>query len=138
MVPPIIRNACTQTSACRAAYFPLIFAATVIEGIGTGLGGPPMLQTSLRAVLPGDTGAAAAASSTANQDINQETWISAAIAAGVPADYAAMLRWLTGAIIAGNGSTPADDIQAILGRSATSFKAFAERNAPAWTALEGK
>jgi EmrB/QacA subfamily drug resistance transporter len=48
-------------------YFPLIFAATVIEGIGSGLGGPPMLQTSLRAVLPGDTGAAAAASSTANQ-----------------------------------------------------------------------
>jgi EmrB/QacA subfamily drug resistance transporter len=50
-----------------SGYFPLIFAATVIEGIGTGLGGPPMLQTSLRAVLPGDTGAAAAASSTANQ-----------------------------------------------------------------------
>ncbi len=50
-----------------SGYFPLIFTATVIEGIGTGLGGPPMLQTSLRAVLPGDTGAAAAASSTANQ-----------------------------------------------------------------------
>jgi EmrB/QacA subfamily drug resistance transporter len=50
-----------------SGYFPLIFAATVIEGIGTGLGGPPMLQTSLRAVLPGDTGAAAAASSSASQ-----------------------------------------------------------------------
>jgi EmrB/QacA subfamily drug resistance transporter len=48
-------------------YFPLIFAATFIEGIGTGLGGPPMLQTSLRAVRPGDTGAAAAAGSAANQ-----------------------------------------------------------------------
>jgi EmrB/QacA subfamily drug resistance transporter len=48
-------------------YFPLIFAATIIEGIGTGLGGPPMLQTSLRAVLPGDTGAASAAGSAANQ-----------------------------------------------------------------------
>jgi EmrB/QacA subfamily drug resistance transporter len=48
-------------------YFPLIFAATVIEGIGTGIGGPPMLQTSLRAVLPGDTGAASAAGSAANQ-----------------------------------------------------------------------
>jgi predicted MFS family arabinose efflux permease len=48
-------------------YLPLIFTATLIEGIGTGLGGPPMLQTSLRAVLPGDTGAAAAAGSTANQ-----------------------------------------------------------------------
>lgn len=48
-------------------YLPLIFAATIIEGIGTGLGGPPMLQTSLRAVLPGDTGAASAAGSAANQ-----------------------------------------------------------------------
>jgi EmrB/QacA subfamily drug resistance transporter len=48
-------------------YVPLIFAATLIEGLGTGLGGPPMLQTSLRGVRPGDTGAAAAAGSTANQ-----------------------------------------------------------------------
>jgi len=48
-------------------YLPLIFAATIIEGLGTGIGGPPMLQTSLRAVFPGDTGAAAAAGSTANQ-----------------------------------------------------------------------
>jgi hypothetical protein len=56
----------------------------------------------------------------------------------VPADYAAMLRWLTGAIIAGNGSTPADDIQAILSRPATSFKAFAERNAAIWTTPENK
>ena len=48
-------------------YFPLIFAATLIEGIGTGLGGPAMLQTSLRNVLPGDTGAAAAAGSVASQ-----------------------------------------------------------------------
>ena len=48
-------------------YFPLIFAATIIEGIGTGIGGPPILQTILRAVLPSDTGAAAAAHSTAGQ-----------------------------------------------------------------------
>ncbi len=48
-------------------YLPLILTATIIEGIGTGIGGPPMLQTSLRAVLPSDTGAAAAAGSTASQ-----------------------------------------------------------------------
>jgi len=48
-------------------YFPLIFAATIIEGIGTGIGGPPILQTVLRAVLPSDTGAASAAHSTAGQ-----------------------------------------------------------------------
>jgi MFS family permease len=50
-----------------SGYLPLVFAATVIEGVGSGLGGPPMLQTSLRAVLPGDTGAASAAGSAANQ-----------------------------------------------------------------------
>jgi EmrB/QacA subfamily drug resistance transporter len=48
-------------------YLPLIFAAMIVEGIGTGIGGPPMLQTSLRGVLPSDTGAASAASSVANQ-----------------------------------------------------------------------
>jgi EmrB/QacA subfamily drug resistance transporter len=50
-----------------SGYFPLILAATIIEGLATGLGGPPMLQTSLRAVVPGETGAAAAAGSTASQ-----------------------------------------------------------------------
>jgi predicted MFS family arabinose efflux permease len=50
-----------------SGYLPLILTATVIEGIGTGLGGPPMLQTSLRGVLPSDTGAASAAGSAANQ-----------------------------------------------------------------------
>ena len=49
-------------------------------------------------------------------DIDQEAWISGALAAGVPADYAVMLRWLTGAIIAGGGSVPADDIEKVTGR----------------------
>jgi uncharacterized protein YbjT (DUF2867 family) len=74
----------------------------------------------------------------AYQDADQETWINAAVAAGVPADYAPMLRWLTGAIIAGNGSTPTDDVETIIGRPATSFEAFAERNAAAWTTGEDK
>ncbi|MFF2851969.1 hypothetical protein ACFVT5_37395 [Streptomyces sp. NPDC058001] len=66
-------------------------------------------------------------------DIDQETWISGALAAGVPADYAVMLRWLTGAIITGNGSTPTGDIEKVTGRPATTFREFAERNAHAWT-----
>lgn len=66
-------------------------------------------------------------------DIDQEAWIQGALAAGVPADYAAMLRWLTGAIIAGNGSTPTPTIQAVLGRPATPFDNFARHNAGAWT-----
>jgi uncharacterized protein YbjT (DUF2867 family) len=67
------------------------------------------------------------------QDIDQQTWINAAIAAGVPADYASMLRWLTGAIIAGDGSTPTADIETVIDRPPTSFHAFAQRHATAWT-----
>jgi len=48
-------------------YVPLILASTIIEGLGTGIGGPVILQTALRGVQPGDTGAASAASSTAGQ-----------------------------------------------------------------------
>jgi uncharacterized protein YbjT (DUF2867 family) len=70
-------------------------------------------------------------------DIDQEAWISGALAAGVPADYAVMLRWLTGAIIAGNGSVPTDDIEKVTGRMPATFREFAERNARAWT-LAGK
>jgi len=72
------------------------------------------------------------------QDIDQETWISGAIAAGVPAEYANMLRWLTGAIIAGQGSAPTGDVETVIGRPATSFEAFAQRSAAVWTEQEGK
>jgi uncharacterized protein YbjT (DUF2867 family) len=71
------------------------------------------------------------------QDVDQEAWIGGALAAGIPADYAVMLRWLTGAIISGNGATPADDIEKVTGRPPTSFREFAARNARAWT-VEGK
>jgi uncharacterized protein YbjT (DUF2867 family) len=72
------------------------------------------------------------------QDIDQEIWIHGAIAAGVTADYAPMLRWLTGVIIAGNGSTPTADVAAIIGRPATSLETFAQRNVAAWTARKDK
>jgi hypothetical protein len=65
----------------------------------------------------------------AYQDVDQETWISGAIAAGVPAECAVMLRWLTDAIITGNGSMPTGDIEAITGRPATSFDGYARHNA---------
>ena len=66
-------------------------------------------------------------------DIDQEAWISGALAAGVPADYAVMLRWLTGAIVTGGGSMPTDDIEKVTGREPATFRQFAERNARAWT-----
>jgi uncharacterized protein YbjT (DUF2867 family) len=70
-------------------------------------------------------------------DIDQETWINGVLAAGVPAGYAVMLRWLTGAIIAGNGSVPAGDVERVTGRKPATFGEFAGRNTRAWT-WEGK
>jgi uncharacterized protein YbjT (DUF2867 family) len=69
-----------------------------------------------------------------HNDIDPAAWIGGAVAAGVvPADYAVMLRWLTGTIISGNGSRPNDDIEKVTGRPPTTFQDFARRNAPAWT-----
>jgi uncharacterized protein YbjT (DUF2867 family) len=66
-------------------------------------------------------------------DIDPNVWIDGAVTAGfVPADYAVMLRWLTGTIIAGNGSRPNNDIEKVTGRPATSFEDFARQNAAAW------
>lgn len=50
-----------------SGYVPLILAATLIEGFGTGIAAPAALNIALRAVLPADTGAAASASSAASQ-----------------------------------------------------------------------
>ena len=68
-----------------------------------------------------------------HHDIDQEAWINGALAAGVPAEYAVMLRWLTGAIISGHGATPTSDIEKVTGRRPTAFREFADRNAHIWT-----
>ena len=82
-----------------------------------------------------DTIAAVTGGPVAHQDIDPEAWIGGAVAAGVvPADYAVMLRWLTGAIVSGDGSTPNGDIEKVTGRPATTFDEFARRNAGAWAA----
>jgi uncharacterized protein YbjT (DUF2867 family) len=68
-----------------------------------------------------------------HHDIDPEVWINGAVAAGfVPADYAVMLRWLTGTIIAGDGSRPNDNIEMVTGRPATPFRDFARRHAEVW------
>ncbi|WP_042442772.1 NmrA family NAD(P)-binding protein [Streptacidiphilus jiangxiensis] len=69
----------------------------------------------------------------AYHDVDQEAWINGALAAGLPADYAVVLRWLTGAIVSGNGSLPTGDVEKVTGRPATTFRDFAERHAHAWT-----
>ncbi|MFD8985057.1 NmrA family NAD(P)-binding protein [Streptomyces sp. NPDC059564] len=69
-----------------------------------------------------------------HRDIDPGVWIGGAVAAGlVPADYAVVLRWLTGTIISGNGSTPNDDVEKVTGRPPAGFRAFARRNVHAWT-----
>lgn len=82
-----------------------------------------------------DTIAAVTGRPVRHQDIDPEVWIDGAVAAGlVPADYAVLLRWLTGSISSGNGSTPNDDIEKVTGRSPAGFQDFARRNAHAWAA----
>jgi EmrB/QacA subfamily drug resistance transporter len=48
-------------------FLPLVLAATVIEGLGTGVAGPATLNTALGNVLPSDRGAAGAGTSAAGQ-----------------------------------------------------------------------
>ena len=80
-----------------------------------------------------DTIAGLVGRSVTHHDIDPDVWIGGAVAAGfVPADYAVMLRWLTGAIISGHGSRPNDDIEKVTGRPPTSFHDFAQRSVQAW------
>jgi MFS family permease len=51
----------------HSRYTPLILAATLIEGFGTGVAGPATLSSALAGVLPSDTGAAGASTSAASQ-----------------------------------------------------------------------
>jgi uncharacterized protein YbjT (DUF2867 family) len=74
-----------------------------------------------------------------HNDIDADAWIGGAIAAGfVPADYAVMLRWLTGTVISGNGSRPNDDVEKVTGRPPITFQDFARRNAHIWTLQAAK
>jgi uncharacterized protein YbjT (DUF2867 family) len=80
-----------------------------------------------------DTIAGLTGRSVTHYDIDPDAWIDGAVAAGfVPADYAVMLRWLTGAIIAGHGSRPNDDIEKVTGRTPNTFHDFAQRSGRAW------
>ncbi len=81
-----------------------------------------------------DTIAGVTGQAVTHDDIDPDTWIGGAVAAGlVPADYAVMLRWLTGSIISGNGSTPNDDVEKVTGRRPAPFGDFARRTRRAWT-----
>lgn len=103
-----------------------------------GQGHPPVGQVLHRGLAQGvaevaDAVAAVTGRPVTHQDLDPETWIGGAVAAGlVPADYAVMLRWLTRTIASGNGSTPNADIEKVTGRPPTAFEDFARRDADAW------
>jgi uncharacterized protein YbjT (DUF2867 family) len=65
---------------------------------------------------------------------DQDEWVAAFMAAGVPAQYGPVLRRLAGTVAAGNGSRPNTVVEEVTGRKATTFTEFAQRNASAWQA----
>ncbi len=64
--------------------------------------------------------------------VEQDVWIDAMIAAGVPHDYTTMLRLLTSTVASGNGSRPNNDVRAVTGRAPMSFADFAAHAVHAW------
>jgi uncharacterized protein YbjT (DUF2867 family) len=66
------------------------------------------------------------------RDVDRDTWIKAMTAAGVPADYADVLRALTETIANGHGSRPNDDVLTVTGTPPLPLKDFAARTASEW------
>jgi uncharacterized protein YbjT (DUF2867 family) len=66
------------------------------------------------------------------RDVDRDTWIKAMTAAGVPADYADVLRALTETIANGHGSRPNDDVLTVTGTAPLPLKDFAARTASEW------
>jgi uncharacterized protein YbjT (DUF2867 family) len=71
-------------------------------------------------------------------DIDRDEWIAAAVAAGVPAAYGAVLRMLTETIASGHGSRPSSDVEKAAGAAPASFADFARRTAAAWAVPEAR
>jgi uncharacterized protein YbjT (DUF2867 family) len=71
-------------------------------------------------------------------DMDRDEWIAAAVAAGVPAAYGAVLRMLTETIASGHGSRPSSDVEKAAGAAPASFADFARRTAAAWAVKEAR
>lgn len=65
-------------------------------------------------------------------DIDPQQWIEATLAAGVPSAYAGMLANLFSVIRSGAGEPTSPDVQSVLGRSPSPFRAFADRSRTTW------
>lgn len=64
----------------------------------------------------------------AYRDITSDEFVAGAVAGGVPADYAGLLAALFEVIRNGWDAAPSDGVERVLGRSATSFDAWARRS----------
>jgi len=99
-------------------------------GAAYSLTGPQALTVSEAAALISE----ATGQTITHLDLDRETWIAGAIATGVPAEYAAVLRPLTETVASGNGSRPNGVVEQITGRPGRTFRDFALKNAAAWSA----
>jgi uncharacterized protein YbjT (DUF2867 family) len=68
----------------------------------------------------------------AHVDLDRDAWVAGAVAGGIPADYADVLRMLTETVATGHGAQPTADVEKATGVAPTSFAEFARRTATAW------
>ena len=66
------------------------------------------------------------------RDTDREEWIAAMVDAGVPAEYADVLRPLTVTMASGNGARPNGDVRDVTGEAPVTFAEFAAATASAW------
>ena len=66
------------------------------------------------------------------RDTDREEWIAAMVDAGVPAEYADVLRPLTVTMASGNGARPNGDVLDVTGAAPITFAEFAAATASAW------
>ena len=66
------------------------------------------------------------------RDTDREEWIAAMVDAGVPAEYADVLRPLTVTMASGNGARPNGDVLDVTGAAPVTFAEFAAATASAW------
>ena len=66
------------------------------------------------------------------RDTDREEWIAAMVDAGVPAEYADVLRPLTVTMASGNGAGPNGDVLDVTGAAPITFAEFAAATASAW------
>ncbi len=98
-------------------------------GTAYALTGPEALTVSEAAEIIADV----TGKPVKHNDVDRDVWIQGVVAAGVPAEYGAMLRMLTASIASGKGSRPNDNVEKLTGAPPISFADFARRTAQAWT-----